>query len=256
MNYFHHSSVKNYTIALLDLFNDIHLPRYSEDGERLQDIVLPISFGSREKAYQLNDVDIENLLNGNVNILPRMALEFNSLSKAMERNTNKNHKINKRSANTSEILETEYQYNSVSYDFDFTLHIATRTFTDATIIIEQIAPMFRPDYSIKIQELDIQEEPTTIPVAIGDFDITIPEVDETEIRIIEVSLPLVIKGNLYLPIKEDKIINDLNINIIDTDIKRNIKSIDYEIDPITSTIVENLEGEDKIDRFSEESEND
>ena len=29
--------------------------------------------------------------------------------------------------------------------------------TDATIIIEQIAPMFRPDITLKIQELDIQK---------------------------------------------------------------------------------------------------
>jgi hypothetical protein len=249
MNFFFHNSIKNYTIALLDLFNDIHIPRYSEEGERLKDIIIPIKFGNRDKAFQLDEHEIENLINGNINVLPKMALEFNSMSKALDRNTNKNHKINKRKVSTDPAaLMYEYHYNAVAYDFEFTLYLATRTFTDATMVIEQIAPMFRPDISMKIWELDIQEEPTTVPVAIGDFDITLPDLDPDEIRIIEVSLPITLKGNLYMPITDMSVIKELEVNMINIEAERNKKGIEYEVESQPSKITATAEdGQTKDD---------
>jgi hypothetical protein len=234
MDYFFHNSIKNYTIAVLDLFNDIHVPRYDEDGNRIKDITVPIKMGNRDKAFQLSEHDIENLLSGNVNILPRMALEFESMNKAQERDTNKLHKINKKSLNE---LSYEYHYNAVAYDFNYNVHIATRTFTDATIIVEQIAPMFRPDITIKIQELDIQSEPTSIPVSIGDFNFVLPdELAEDDIRIIEVSFPITVKGNLYLPIKDASIIKELQINTNIVEKLRTEKGIEYELEYKASKI--------------------
>jgi hypothetical protein len=122
MDYFYHSSIKNYTIALLDLFDDIHIPRFNSDGELIEDIRVPIEFGSKEKAYELTKHDIENLHSGNVNVFPRMVLQFESMSKALDRNTNKMHKINKKKLNDDEdSLAYEYQYNGVAYDFEYTI---------------------------------------------------------------------------------------------------------------------------------------
>jgi len=233
MNYYYHNSIKNYTIALLDLFNDIRIPRFTEDGERISDTIIPVKFGNRDKAYILQDYNNENLLNGNINTLPRMVIEFNSMAKAQERNTNKNHKINKRKKNN---ISYEFHYNAVAYDFEFTLHIATRTFTDTCIIIEQIAPMFRPDYTLRINELDIQEEPTAVPVQIGDFDTELPDIDPDEIRIVKTSLPVTLKGNLYLPIKDQSIIKEIELNMIAIEGERDAKGIEYEIEYKPSTI--------------------
>jgi hypothetical protein len=230
MQYFHHSSIKNYTIALLDLFDDIHVPRFNSNGDRINDIKIPIKFGSKEKAYMLSEHDMENLHNGNVNTLPRMVLAYDGMSKAQDRDTNKSHKINRRKKDDNSLIE-QFHYNAVAYDFNFTIYIATRTFTDATIIIEQIAPMFRPDISLKIWELDIQSEPTTVPVAIGDFDVSLPEdMGEDEIRIIEVNFPLTLKGNLYLPIKDSGLIKEIKINMNIIESKRNDKAIKFGLD--------------------------
>jgi hypothetical protein len=232
MQYFHHQSIKNYTLALLDLFNDIHVPRFKKDGDKLHDIVVPIKFGNRDKAYMLSEYDIDNLHNGNINILPRMVLQFDSMSKAPDRDTNKLSKINKRKVgNDSAALLYNYHYNAVAYDFNYTIFIACRTFTDATIIIEQIAPMFRPDITLKIQELDIQEKPTSVPVQIEDFSFTLPEdMSEDDIRIIEVEFPVSVKGNMYLPITDAEVIKEIEVNIEVIESRRTDLTEKYELD--------------------------
>jgi len=238
MQYFFHNSVKNYTIALLELFNDIHVPRYKQNGDALSDIVLPIKFGNRDKAYMLSEYDIDNLHNGNVNILPRMVLQFDGMAKAPDRDTNKLSKINKRKVNSDpDSLLYNYHYNAVAYDFNYTVFIACRTFTDATIVVEQIAPMFRPDVTLKIQELDIQEKPTSVPVQIDDFTFTLPEdLSDEDIRIIEVEFPVSVKGNLYLPIKDAEVIKKITINTKMIESIRTDLTEKYELD--FSTIVQ------------------
>jgi hypothetical protein len=180
----------------------------------------------------LSEHDLENLHTGNVNTLPRMVLAFDSMSKAQDRDTNKNAKINKRKIGDDPTkLMYEYHYNAVAYDFNFTIFIATRTFTDATIIIEQIAPMFRPDITLKIQELDIQDKPTSVPVSLGDFNIELPEdMGEDEIRIIQVDFPITLKGNLYLPIKDAEIIKEIEVNMSIIEAKRNDAAIKFGLD--------------------------
>jgi len=227
---YYHSSIKNYTIALLDLFNDIHILRHSEDGSVIKDIQVPIKFGNRDKAFMMQEHDLENLNSGNINSLPRMVLAFDGMSKAPQRDTNKLAKMNKRSKGP-ESLMYEFHYNAVAYDFNFTVFVATRTFTDATIIIEQIAPLFRPDITLKIRELDIQDKPTSVPVQLGDFSIELPdEMAEDQIRIIEVEFPLVLKGNLYLPIKDASIIKEIELNIKNIEQETSSKGFEYEVE--------------------------
>ena len=238
MQYFFHNSIKNYTIALLDMFSDIHVPRFNSGGEKIEDIVIPIKFGNRDKAYMLSEHDIENLHSGNVNTLPRMVLAFDSMSKAPDRDTNKLSKINKRKVgNDPASLLYEYHYNAVAYDFNFNIYVACRSFTDATIVVEQIAPMFRPDITLKIMEMDIQEKATSVPVTLGDFGITLPEDPaEDEIRIIEIEFPLVLKGNLYLPIKDSEVIKEIELNISIIESERNKKGVAYEVENDASVI--------------------
>ncbi|MHB8098014.1 MAG: tail sheath stabilizer and completion protein [Sulfuricurvum sp.] len=233
MQYFYHASLRNYTTALLSLFSHVTVPRYSSSGDRIEDIIVPLRFGNKDMAYTLAENENENLTNGNVFTLPRMAIGFNSLSKAQDRNTNKLSKINKKKTSEDPLdLLYSFQYNSVSYDFEFTLYIATKTFTDATIIIEQIAAMFNPDLTIKIQELDIQTEPTSIPVLLGDFAVDLPEIDPDEIKITQVEVPITMKGNLYLPIKDDKTVQALKINMLYTEQQRNAEAQAFGVDSI------------------------
>lgn len=208
MEYFHHQSIKKNTVAILDLFNDIEVPRFNEIGERIKTITVPIVFGNRDKLFQMLDQTNINLTTMNVNAYPRMALSFDGLSKASNRDTNKLTKVNKSSGDKT----ISFQFNPVAYNFSFTLYIATRTLTDMTVIIEQIAPLFRPTRTLLIKEIDIQDTPSELTLEIGDFSLTLPDTLSSEdIRIVECSLPLTLRGNLYLPIKEANVLTSIKL---------------------------------------------
>lgn len=214
-------------MALLDTFNDIEIERVSSDGLSTDYHTVPITFGTRDKAFILSEQDSEAMLRGNVNILPRMALTFDSMTPNKQRQTNKYTKINK-------VIDGEtvqFQYNAVAMDFAFTISIATRTMMDMSMIQEQIIPFFNPSYSLFVNELEIQEEPTSIPVMLEGADIQLPEeYAEDEIRIIEGSLNIIVKGNMYPPIKDaakvEKVKIYMGLKVNDEE----LRSLKYEFD--------------------------
>lgn len=212
MNVIHNQTLKKYTIAVLDAFNNIKIPIYNKKGKITKELPVPIVFGSRDKAYKLDNTN-KNIKNGNNYTLPRMALSFNSMSKASNRDTSKFAKINLQSKeNTNRTIQ--FQFNCVAYDFQYTLHIATKTLTEMMLITETITPLFRPTYTIPVYELDIQQEPTNIIVELLSVDLTIPEeLADDELRIIQCDIPLNLRGNMYLPIKDQELISKIRLYV-------------------------------------------
>lgn len=198
---------------MLDIFSDIEIPRYGENGEILKTITVPIVFSSRERAVQLVEQDYATN-NGSANILPKLALSLDNMSKATSRDTNKTKKLN---ITTKDNTNYTYQYNSVAYDFAFTLHILARTMSDLTVIVEQILPQFRPTLNIRFKELEFSEEEATIPINFDgiQFDFPIDSDIDSDIRFITADLSLTMRGNLYLPIKDAKIVKEVYATIED-----------------------------------------
>lgn len=226
--YWHHQTIKKNTIAIMDLFNDIEVPRYDSNGNIISFIKVPIEFGNRDKLMQYLDQSNKNLVTGNVMSYPRMALSFTGLTKAANRDTNKTERINK----LKDSKKVQFQFNARAYDFNYTLFIATRTLTDMTIIVEQIAPLFRPSITLQVKEIDIQDVPTNLVLELGDFNFDLPDTLEAEdIRIVQVDVSLVLRGNLYLPLKDIKLIDDFRIYIGEGDLEDLAsKTIRYGID--------------------------
>lgn len=211
--YYHFNSIRKYTVSLLDTFGDIEIPRYDEDGQVIKVITVPIVFSSRERAVQLVEQDYATN-NGSANILPRLALSLDAMNKATNRDTNKSRKIN---VTTKDDSNYTFHYNSVAYDLSFTLHILARTMSDLTIILEQILPQFRPTLNIRMQELDFVENDETIPISFDgvSFDFPIDTDIDSDIRTITADIALTMRGNLYLPIKDAKIVKEVYANLQD-----------------------------------------
>lgn len=202
----HHNTIRKYTAALLDLFNNIEIQYMNSSGDTLSKNV-PITYISKEKSLMLDQHTSEQLLQGNYNVLPRANISLSTMVKADQRVQNKNLKINKVKSED----EYSYSYNSIPYEFTFELSVICRGMNEAAIIIEQIAPKFNPTVNVDIWDAENLNEPTRIPLRLLDVGIEQPEYDELSTNLVTVSFGLSLMGNLYQPIKNIERIKEFKI---------------------------------------------
>ena len=211
MTYFHHQTIRRYTSALLDLFNDIHIVTYDETDPSVvtRDTIVPIKFASTQKAFQLEESEYQRLQSSDYNVLPRFSLAINSLSKTPEKQTNKQNKVEVENFVDANNKSMKWTYNSVVYDLGFDLNIIARTFTDLTIIIEQILPMFNPTYPLKIKDLTFHDKYRTVPIKLEgvEMDLDVDLAIDDNIRFVNATLSFSISTNIYPPIKEHVNVN-------------------------------------------------
>ena len=165
MAFFHHGTIRKYTAAILDLFNDLEIQYENSLGVTISRPI-PIRYSSREKATIFDEYTTEQLLSGNYSILPRASLSLQSMSKVDSRVTNKNTKINQYKTDDS----IEFSFNSVPYEFTFEIIVQCRGMNEAAQIIEQIAPKFNPTVNIDVWDAANLSEPTRIPVRLSNAE--------------------------------------------------------------------------------------
>lgn len=197
------NSIRGYTLALINAFNGVELYINQEDSELDKVYTVPISFGNYEKSIILEDISENEITTGNINFLPRLILSFEALTKAPERQTNKYRKLSKR------VFHPEYKkemlnvaYNSVAYDFQFSLLLQTRGVTQAFQLTEEILVYFKPTMNLNILECPIFNEKTETQIQIADpaFEIN-TEFSDVDVNIINVTFDLTVRGNIYSPIE-------------------------------------------------------
>lgn len=202
----HHGSIRKYTEAIINLFNEVEVQYKMSTGETINKNV-PIKYSSREKSRILDEHTEKQILSGNFNVLPRATLAWNGLSKHVERTQNKNIKINQFRTDTA----VEYSFNSIPYDFTYDLIFQCRGMNEATQIIEQIAPHFNPTVNIDVWDVQNLSEPTRIPLRLLDISIETEDFEAVSSNIITVVFNLGLTGNLYQPIKSEARVNEFEI---------------------------------------------
>jgi hypothetical protein len=108
-------------------------------------------------------------------------------------------------------------FNRVPYDFSFNLYAVTKEFDDSLEIIEQIVPMFAPDFCVTINEkvggIDIT---SNLIVVLNSCSFNIDyEGGFGSFRRIEWTLGFTLKGYLYQNVDTVKRIKKAIININD-----------------------------------------
>lgn len=235
---YHMSIIRKYTAALLDMFNELEV-QYKDTNGNIRSNNVPITFNVKEKSHILDNYSVEQIQSGNYNVLPRGFLSLTSIQRNSERTTNKNVKINTiKNENTF-----DFQYNAVPYDIMFDITVKCRGMNEATMIIEQVLPLFNPVYNIDVYEIDSLDEPTRLPVSLLDVSIEKDsDYEELYQNLINVNFGLLIKGNFYPPIKSIERIKEYKLQIFDNrneTVKKSLMSWDINEDgsPINEEIV-------------------
>lgn len=229
----HNHTLRTYSAALLDMFNELEVQSIQSDGSTKTKNI-PISFSTREKSKIVTEATLEQLLSGNVNVLPRCSLSFIGLQKTPERTLNKNLKTNTVKSSTS----YEYSWNSVPYNFQFNIVYQCRGMNQLSSIIEQIGPMFNPIVNIDVADAQNLNEPTRVPVKLTGMDVDSEEYDETSSNIFLLTVSLEITGSLYPPIREIERIREFKMSIAEA-ISRSAVLHNWDVDE--SGELENLE---------------
>lgn len=203
---FYHNTIRRYTLALLDFFNNMEVQYL--DGDQVVTKSVPIRYKTREKLLSI-DKSTEQMLTGNTNVLPRAELELTGLSADTERQMSKYLKINRlRKGN-----DADYQWNCLSYTFSYKVSVLCRGLNEASQIIEQVAPKFNPNVAIDIRDAEEEQEPTRVAVQLGGVDFEVSDYDEKSNNICTVSFDLTLYGYLFQPIKSYSIIKEFKVNL-------------------------------------------
>jgi len=213
MSYAYHRIIRKVVIAFGNLFNDIKLSRYDANGVEQEHFLVPIVYGGKEKYVSRLEGDPN--LDKKVQVtLPIMSFEMTNMSYDAGRKLNTNMKNTSNSGETTKSLAV---YNPVPFDFDFSLLAYVRNIEDGAQLMEKILPYFTPDYTVNVNLVPEMGIVKQLPIILKGVS---NEVDyegdyNSKVRSIIWTLTFTVKGYLYGPVAETKIIKTAITNIYD-----------------------------------------
>jgi hypothetical protein len=219
IGYSYHRIIRKMIVAFGDLFNQINLVRYDDNGQELEHFLVPILYGGKEKYVSRLEGDPN--LDKKVQItLPVMSYEMTNMSYDAGRKLNTNQRIIYPGDASTTTLAV---WNPVPFDFDFSLYLYVRNFEDSAQIIEKIIPYFAPDYTVSVNLIPEMNLVKQLPIIMKDIthDIDYEGNWESNVRTIIWTLNFTIKGYIYGAISEPKIIRTSITNIFDDNSLKN-----------------------------------
>lgn len=209
---FYHNTIRRYTLLLLNKFKNLEL-QYKNSNNELITKSIPIHYKVQEKEFLL-DKSEEQIITGNTNVIPRAVLELTALSPNTDRQSSKFLKINKMRASRDGFDNfKEFQWNCVSYDFNFSLSVFCRGMSEVCQIIEEVAPQFNPIVYLDVYDAEDENEPTRVPVQLSSISFSPSGFDEASINTFEVSFDLLLNGYLFQPVNAYSKIKEFYINL-------------------------------------------
>jgi len=215
-NAFYYNIIRKYIVAFGSLFNDIHVIRSKTDGTLVKDITVPITFASKDKAkMQINSIHSRHNEELNIGaIIPRISYTLIGMEPDPTRVLNplqtRAQMIDADDNSSTSILVGK------PYNFNFQLSIWTKYQDDMFQIIEQALHFFNPEYTLTLKEIPEIGMQTNIPIILQSVQTAFEtEFDEMSWRVIRFDMDFVVKGFIYPPITDDKIIEKIKLNYLD-----------------------------------------
>ena len=143
--------------------------------------------------------------------LPRIGFELTGLTYDPARKLNRIQKFKKVKGADSKSLSNVYM--PVPYNVSFTLFTMAKNSEDALQIVEQILPMFQPDYTVSLNvmpQLDIVRD---VPIILN--DVTYEDSYDgafTERRVLMYTLSFTAKMYLYGPVTSTSVIKQVQVD--------------------------------------------
>ena len=144
------------------IFNDMEVVKKDGNGKILQLIKVPLGYAPRSKVLarlheQTSDPKIALKL-------PRMSFEISSME------YDSNARVSKHKNYTKTIVGDSLQLNKLGapavYKVGFELNILASTQDEGLQMLEQILPMFQPEYTVTIKDIPSMDITTDTPIVL------------------------------------------------------------------------------------------
>jgi hypothetical protein len=202
--------MRKYVVLFGTMFNNITLVRTNTDtNTEIERVKVPIVYGPKEKYISRlrSDPDLQKQIQVR---LPRMSFELSGISYDASRKQNSLLKVAKSSSGTA----AQSSYMAVPYDLNFDLTMYTRNIDDGNQIIEQILPIFNPDYTVTINPISSLGVLKDVPIIMNSVSNQVEyEGNFDSVRFVFWTLSFTMKAHFYGPVTNPKIIRKVIANI-------------------------------------------
>ena len=212
VNTFYFSLIRKYVVLFGTLFNSIHIPRYSANGQIDQLVAVPVLVGDKDKTLARVFADPTAGRTSAIT-LPRMSFQLAGIEYDKDRKLNpvENYTIQD-TANTNNYKQ---QFNPVPYNLNFQLFVYAKEYEDGTKIIEQIVPFFTPEFTVRAELIPDMGIQANLPIVLQQSVTTEDNFDQGNIwdrRAIIWTLNFVMKAYFYGPIHDVGLIKFVIVN--------------------------------------------
>lgn len=204
---FQYEEIRKAVVLFGTLFNDIWITR--ADGSKFK---IPLSYGPQEKFLARIKQD-PNIDRATAITLPRIGFEIDKLQYDGGRKLGTLIKHARSDSSNNNALTT--QWMSTPYNIGFGLSVYAKTQEDATKIIEQIIPFFRPHWVVRARIDEPFQTVYNIPITLDSLDQSDTYDDAfTERRAVVWDFHFTMKTHFFGPASTSKIIKIANVNFI------------------------------------------
>lgn len=205
---YYNANIRKFVVSFGAIFSDLKIPRHDDNGNLVQTVNVPLAYGPKEKHFvrQEQDPSLETHVN---NVLPKMGFEIAGYTYDTTRKTNRN--------NTIKCIKDGHLtsvYSPVPYNLDINLYVLSKGTEDGFAIVEQILPLFSPEYNLNIKMLEEMNIVDTVPVILNSVSVQDDyEGDFANRRLVTHTFNFTAKLNIYGQVKEGNVITQTNVNV-------------------------------------------
>jgi len=212
-NHFYNQLTRKYVALFGTYFNQIKIKRKDNDGNVVQEMIVPISYAPHQKI--LARVNQDPNLNAQAITLPRMSFAMNAMFYDGERKLSPTRKLQRNVVN-EETGSRNYLWVPSPYNIQFSLYIMSTYAEDAVKVVEQIIPFFNPEYTSTVKLIP-DLDPLDIPLVLNDIqNEELYEGDFTERRTIMWTLNFTMRAWYFGPDRERQVIKFIQSNVSET----------------------------------------
>ena len=159
-NHFYNESTRRMVSVFGSIFNDMEVVKKNAAGKVLTKIKVPLGYAPRTKVLaRLNEQTSDPKL---AIKLPRLAFEISSMEYDPAARVSKHKNFTK--VVTGDTLSLHKLGAPAVYKVGFELNIMASTQDEALQLLEQILPMFQPEYTVTIKDIPSMDIKTDTPI--------------------------------------------------------------------------------------------